>query len=120
MIEASPAMAPRICKFSACLMIARTSACRIATSSLARLGTFEDLENFCRDKGVDLLIVTVPTRAEDRLLQILQKLFSLQVDIRVSALNSKLRLNSSAYHYIGKVPMLAVMDKPLTDWDRRS
>ncbi len=87
-------------------------------SSLARLGTFEDLENFCRDSGVDLLIVTVPPRAEDRLLQILQKLFSLQVDIRISALNSKLRLNSSAYHYIGKVPMLAVMDKPLTDWDR--
>ncbi len=87
-------------------------------SPLARLGTFEDLEKFCREKAVDLLIVTVPTRAEDRLLQILQKLFSLQVDIRVSALNSKLRLNSSAYNYIGKVPMLAVMDKPLTDWDR--
>ncbi|MEQ1651430.1 MAG: undecaprenyl-phosphate glucose phosphotransferase [Hyphomicrobium sp.] len=89
-----------------------------SNSTLARLGTFEDLENFCRDSGVDLLIVTVPTRAEDRLLQILQKLFSLQIDIRVSALTSKLRLNSSAYHYVGKVPMLAVMDKPLTDWDR--
>ncbi|MEQ1669455.1 MAG: undecaprenyl-phosphate glucose phosphotransferase [Hyphomicrobium sp.] len=89
-----------------------------STSALARLGTFEDLEAFCRDSGIDLLIVTVPTRAEDRLLQILQKLFTLQIDIRVSAMTSKLRLNSSAYHYIGKVPMLAVMDKPLTDWDR--
>jgi Undecaprenyl-phosphate glucose phosphotransferase len=89
-----------------------------STAQLAHLGTFEALENFCRDQAVDLLIVTVPMRAEDRLLQILQKLFSLQVDIRVSALNSKLRLNSNAYHYIGKVPMLAVMDKPLTDWDR--
>ena len=89
-----------------------------STAQLAHLGTFEDLENFCRDQAVDLLIVTVPMRAEDRLLEILQKLFSLQVDIRISALNSKLRLNSNAYHYIGKVPMLAVMDKPLTDWDR--
>jgi Undecaprenyl-phosphate glucose phosphotransferase len=88
------------------------------TAELAHLGTFEDLDVFCREQGVDLLIVTVPTRAEDRLLQILRKLFTLQVDIRVSALNSKLRLNSSAYNYIGKVPMLAVMDKPLTDWDR--
>ena len=51
-------------------------------------------------------------------MQILQQLFALQIDIRVSALNSKLRLNSSAYSYIGKVPMLAVMDKPLNDWDR--
>ena len=86
--------------------------------SLTRLGTFEDLETFCRDQGVDLLIVTVPTRAEDRLLAILSKLFTLQVDIRISALNAKLRLNASAYNYIGKIPMLAVMDRPLTDWDR--
>ena len=85
---------------------------------IAHLGTFEKLSSFCRDMGVDLLIVTVPPRAEERLMQILQKLFTLQVDVRVSALNSKLRLNSRAYSYIGRVPMLAVLDKPLSDWDR--
>lgn len=89
-----------------------------STAALAHLGTFEDLEKFCRDQAVDLLIVTVPTRAEDRLLQILNRLFVLQVDIRISALNARLRLNANAYNYIGKVPMLAVMDRPLTDWDR--
>jgi len=87
-------------------------------AGLAHLGTFEDLARFCQMEGVDLLIVTVPQRAEDRLLQILQKLFALQVDVRISALNARLRLNANAYKYIGKVPMLAVMDKPLTDWDR--
>jgi len=87
-------------------------------SAIARLGTFDQLSTFCREKGIDLLIVTVPPRAEDRLMQILQQLFVLQIDIRVSALNSKLRLISSAYSYIGKVPMLAIMDKPLSDWDR--
>ena len=93
---------------------------RVATSKsgIAQLGTFEKLSGFCSDMGVDLLIVTVPVRAEERLMQILQKLFTLQADIRVSALNSKLRLNSRAYSYIGRVPMLAVMDKPLSDWDR--
>lgn len=85
---------------------------------IARLGTFETLTDFCRDAGVDLLIVTVPTRAEERLMEILYKLFTLQVDVRISALNSKLRLNSRAYSFIGRVPMLAVMDKPLNDWDR--
>ncbi|SFV38621.1 undecaprenyl-phosphate glucose phosphotransferase [Hyphomicrobium facile] len=85
---------------------------------IARLGTFETLTDFCRDAGVDLLIVTVPTRAEERLMEILYKLFTLQVDVRISALNSKLRLNSRAYSFIGRVPMLAVMDKPLSDWDR--
>ncbi|MBL8566071.1 MAG: undecaprenyl-phosphate glucose phosphotransferase [Hyphomicrobiaceae bacterium] len=87
-------------------------------SRLARLGTFAELAEFCQSEGVDLAIVTVPTRAEERLLQVLHKLFVLQVDIRVSALNSKIRLNPKAYNYIGKVPMLAVMDKPLSDWDR--
>ena len=93
---------------------------RVATSKsgIAQPGTFEKLSGFCSDMGVDLLIVTVPVRAEERLMQILQKLFTLQADIRVSALNSKLRLNSRAYSYIGRVPMLAVMDKPLSDWDR--
>ncbi|MEQ1698071.1 MAG: undecaprenyl-phosphate glucose phosphotransferase [Hyphomicrobiaceae bacterium] len=92
--------------------------CGAPRSAITRLGTFDQLAAFCRDEGIDLLIVTVPPRAEDRLMQILQQLFTLQIDIRVSALNSKLRLNSSAYSYIGKVPMLAVMDKPLSDWDR--
>ena len=84
---------------------------------VARLGTFEGLTDFCRQASVDLLIVTVPARAEERLMQILDKLFQLQVDVRISALNSKLRINSRAYSFIGRVPMLAAMDKPLGDWD---
>lgn len=87
-------------------------------SHLPRLGTFEELAEFCRTESVDLAVVTVPPRAEERLLQILKQLFSLQVDIRISALSSRLKFNSSAYSYIGDVPMLAVMDKPLNDWDR--
>lgn len=82
-----------------------------------KLGSFEQLADFCRASDVDLLIVTVPITAEDRLLEILKRLFTLDVDVRVSALNSKLRFNTRAYSYIGEVPMLAVMDKPLRDWD---
>jgi Undecaprenyl-phosphate glucose phosphotransferase len=85
--------------------------------NVPRLGTFENLTDFCRAAGVDLLIVTVPARAEERLMQILCKLFTLQVDIRVSALNSKLRLAARTLSFVGRVPMLAVMDKPLSDWD---
>ncbi len=84
---------------------------------IARLGTFQDLTEFCRRAGVDLLIVTLPPRAEERLMHILEKLFTLEVDVRISALNSKLRITSRAYSYVGQVPMLAAMDKPLDDWD---
>ncbi|MGE0023174.1 MAG: undecaprenyl-phosphate glucose phosphotransferase [Hyphomicrobium sp.] len=83
-----------------------------------KLGTFDQLPAFCRNAAVDLVIVTVPLAAEQRLMQILKVLFTLPVDIRISALGAKLRLSSSAYAYIGRVPMLALMDRPLTDWDR--
>jgi len=83
-----------------------------------KLGTFDQLSAFCRNAAVDLVIVTVPLAAEQRLMQILKVLFTLPVDIRISALGSKLRLSSSAYSYVGRVPMLALMDRPLTDWDR--
>jgi Undecaprenyl-phosphate glucose phosphotransferase len=88
------------------------------TAGYPKLGNFDQLSDYCRNNGVDLLIITVPVTAEQRLLQILQRMLTLPVDIRISALSSKLRLSSSAYSYIGRVPMLALMDKPLTDWDR--
>lgn len=83
-----------------------------------KLGDFGQLAAFCRVAEVDLLIVTVPIAAERRLLEILQRLFTLPIDVRVSALNAKIRLNANAYSYVDQVPMLAVMDKPLRDWDR--
>ncbi len=83
-----------------------------------KLGNFSQLPAFCRNAAVDLMIVTVPMSAEERLMQILKQLFTLPVDIRISALSSKLRLAAATYSYIGRVPMLALMDRPLTDWDR--
>ena len=83
-----------------------------------KLGTFDQLPAFYRNAAVDLMIVTVPMSAEVRLMQILKQLFTLPVDIRISALSSKLRLASTTYTYIGRVPMLALMDRPLTDWDQ--
>ena len=83
-----------------------------------KLGNFSQLPAFCRNASVDLMIVTVPMTAEERLMQILKQLFTLPVDIRISALSSKLRLASTTYTHIGRVPMLALMDRPLTDWDR--
>jgi hypothetical protein len=87
-------------------------------TSLRRLGTFQELEAFCRDQAVELLIVSVPAAAEERLLQIVKQLLTLPVDIRISAHTSKLHLNRKSYSYIGKVPMLPVLDRPLSDAER--
>ena len=89
-----------------------------AHPNLARLATFDELSAFCRESWVELLIVSVPAAAEKRLLEIVSQLMALPVDIRISVHNAKLRLNRQAYSYIGKVPMLRILDRPLSDRDR--
>ena len=70
---------------------------RQSNDGITRLGTSERLTDFSREAGVDLILVTVPARAEDRVMQILYNLFTLQAGIRVSALN----LNARSYSFIG-------------------
>jgi Undecaprenyl-phosphate glucose phosphotransferase len=85
-------------------------------SGLRRLGNIADLIDFVRRTRVDLLIVTFPLTAESRLVDVLRRLWILPVDIRLSAYTQKLRYRPRAYSYVGNVPFLDVMDKPLTDW----
>ena len=81
-----------------------------------RLGTIGELIDFVRHTRIDLLVVTFPLSAEQRLLEVLKKLWVLPVDIRLSAYTQKLRYRPRAYSYIGNLPFLDVFDKPLTDW----
>lgn len=86
-------------------------------AGLPKLGEVKDLVKFAREADVDLLIISLPVSAETRLLQLLKKLWVLPVDIRISALQSKLRFRPRSYSYIGKVPVLDLFDRPLSDWD---
>jgi Undecaprenyl-phosphate glucose phosphotransferase len=82
-----------------------------------KLGTIDQLVDFVRKTRVDLLIITFPLTAENRLIQIVRRLWVLPTDIRLSAYAQKLRYRPRAYSYIGNVPFLDVFDKPLTDWN---
>jgi Undecaprenyl-phosphate glucose phosphotransferase len=82
-----------------------------------KLGTVDDLVEFARRTRIDLVIFSLPISAEGRILQMLKKLWVLPVDIRLAAHSDKLRFRPRAYSYIGKVPVLDVADKPITDWD---
>ncbi|MBS0270586.1 MAG: hypothetical protein JSS54_16645, partial [Proteobacteria bacterium] len=75
---------------------------RQSNDGITRLSTSKSRTDFCRDAGVDLNFVIVPARAEDRVMQIFYKLFALRADIRVSTLNSKLRLNARVCSFIGR------------------
>jgi Undecaprenyl-phosphate glucose phosphotransferase len=82
-----------------------------------RLGTIAELVEFGRIAKVDMLIVSLPISAENRLLAILKKLWVLPVDIRLSAHADKLRFRPRSCSYIGSVPFVHVMEKPIADWD---
>ncbi|MDR3375831.1 MAG: undecaprenyl-phosphate glucose phosphotransferase [Ancalomicrobiaceae bacterium] len=82
-----------------------------------KLGTVADLLEFGRLTKLDMLIVTIPLRAESRVLELLHRLWVLPVDIHLSAHADKLRFRPRTYRYLGNVPMVPVFNKPLADWD---
>ena len=84
---------------------------------IPKLGTIPQLVDFGRIAHVDLLIVSLPLTAENRLLQMLKYLWVLPVDIRLSAHMNKLRFRPRSYSFVGAVPFLDVFDKPIADWD---
>ena len=81
-----------------------------------KLGTIAELSTFARNHTVDLIIVAIPISAEQRLLQILKRIWELPVDIRVSGQSAQLRLSQRAYSYLGDLPLLPVFDRPLSPW----
>jgi Undecaprenyl-phosphate glucose phosphotransferase len=82
-----------------------------------RLGTIAELVTFGRIAKIDMLIVALPITAETRLLEILRQLWVLPVDIRLSAHMDKLRFRPRAYSYIGAVPFVDVIERPIAGWD---
>ena len=82
-----------------------------------KLGNVDELIEFARLTPLDLVIVSMPLSAEDRVLHMLKRLWVLPIDIRLSAHMSKLRLSPSAYSYIGDVAMFDMADRPISDWN---
>jgi len=82
-----------------------------------KLGTLDELIEFARLARIDMLIVALPLTAEGRVLAMLKKLWVLPVDIRLSAHSSQLRFRPRSYSFVGRVPLLDIFDRPITDWD---
>jgi Undecaprenyl-phosphate glucose phosphotransferase len=82
-----------------------------------KLGNVDDLVEFARATRVDLIIFALPISAEQRILQMLRKLWVLPIDIRLAAHANRLRFRPRSYSYIGSAPMLDVFDRPIADWD---
>jgi Undecaprenyl-phosphate glucose phosphotransferase len=88
-----------------------------SVANVPKLGRVADLIEFARQTRVDLVIVSMPLSAENRVLEMLKQLWVLPVDIRLSAHMSKLRFTSKAYSYVGEVPVFDIADRPISDWN---
>jgi Undecaprenyl-phosphate glucose phosphotransferase len=88
-----------------------------SVANVPKLGRVADLIEFARQTRVDLVIVSMPLSAENRVLEMLKQLWVLPVDIRLSAHMSKLRFTSKAYSYLGEVPVFDIADRPISDWN---
>jgi len=80
-----------------------------------KLGRIDDVVAYVRANRIDLILVALPMQAETRILEILQKLSVLPVDIRLG-LPTTLRFSRPSYSFVGNVPMLNMLDKPMGDW----
>ncbi|MBB6483374.1 undecaprenyl-phosphate glucose phosphotransferase [Rhizobium lusitanum] len=89
----------------------------VMVAGYPKLGTVPELVEFARLARVDMLIISLPSSAEDRILQLLKMLWVLPVDIRLAAHANKLRFRPRAYSHVGAVPMLDIFNKPIRDWD---
>lgn len=82
-----------------------------------KLGKVADLIEFARRTPVDLVLVSMPLSAEQRVLEMLTQLWVLPVDIRLSAHMSKLKFTSRAYSYVGDIAVFDMADRPISDWN---
>ncbi|MEZ5785950.1 MAG: undecaprenyl-phosphate glucose phosphotransferase [Xanthobacteraceae bacterium] len=86
-------------------------------AGVPKLGTVDDLVEFTRQTRVDLILVSLPLTAEERVLQMVRKLWVLPVDVRLAAHMNRLRFRPRNYTYIGNVPVLDIFDKPIAGWN---
>lgn len=83
----------------------------------AYAGTTDDLIALAREYRIDEILVALPWTAEDRLLELFQKLQVLPVDIGLSSDLIGYRLPRLTIENLDEIPVIRVAHKPLSDWN---
>jgi Undecaprenyl-phosphate glucose phosphotransferase len=83
---------------------------------LAVLGTTDDLLHFARYAPVDEVVIALPLDAECRLRSLCDKMKALAVDVRLSLEPLAETFQVRYMGYVGDVPVLEVVDRPLKNW----
>jgi Undecaprenyl-phosphate glucose phosphotransferase len=83
---------------------------------LSVCGTTDDLLSFARRTPIDEVILALPLDAEQRLRSLCAKMKELAIDVRLSIEPLTEALNARDIGYIGTVPVLEVVNRPLKNW----
>jgi putative colanic acid biosynthesis UDP-glucose lipid carrier transferase len=80
------------------------------------LGSVDELLAFARRQRIDEIAVALPWSAEARLIDILKKLRTLPVDVKLCPGDVAFDLPNLGYGEVAGVPMLTLLKPPLTGW----
>jgi Undecaprenyl-phosphate glucose phosphotransferase len=84
---------------------------------LAVRGTTDDLLDFARHAPIDQVVIALPLHAECRLRSLSDKIKALAVDVRISLEPLAESFRVRGMGYIGDVPVLEMVDRPLKSWN---
>jgi len=80
------------------------------------LGDSEHLINLIRRNLVDQVIIALPWQAEERVQDLIRRLAMTPVTIRLAPDQVGFSLHEAAFAQVGGLPMLHVLDRPISDW----
>jgi polysaccharide biosynthesis protein PslA len=82
-----------------------------------KLGDVDTLISMARDWRIDEILVALPWGAEERVIEIMQKLQVLPVNIRLCPESICYKFPTSGYDRNYGVPILTTFNKPISGWD---
>jgi putative colanic acid biosynthesis UDP-glucose lipid carrier transferase len=79
-------------------------------------GTVDDLIAYCRTNPVDEIVVALPWQASADLQELIKKLKIVPVDVKLCPDYIGTYLPARGFHAIAGIPMLSVLERPLSGW----
>jgi len=79
-------------------------------------GGLDDLIDICRNDEIDDVLIALPWRADNRLMEIAKRLRQVPVDVRLAPEPIGFRLNHGTLQDLAGLPMLTVFKRPLAGW----
>jgi len=80
------------------------------------VGTVDDLIAYCRTHALDEIVVALPWQASADLQDLIKKLKIVPVDVKLCPDYIGTYLPARGFHAIAGIPMLSVLERPLSGW----